>query len=338
MRKNKTFKTVLILFALLIYIGGAALIVVPYFKTEFQDKNAKSAAQEFVAENEQLRQQYQIAVSNGTQGNFDITEKPDYQLIEHGQLLEDMQAYNENIYRNLQGGLVDAWSYTASHFDLSSYGLASEIVGTLEIPKIGTFPVYLGASKEHMENGVAQLTETSMPIGGINTNCVIAGHRGWHNGKYLKDIEEVAVGDVLTLTNLWYEMKYQVTEIKIIMPNDIDQILIQPGKDLLTVVTCHPYGSGGRYRYLLICERIDKGTAVTETPTTSTTSTDETGQVTETETSQSDNSLIKLEEIPYFSSKNNILLDDILHYIGFGAIVIIPVIAFAVMVKPKKKK
>ena len=57
------------------------------------------------------------------------------------------------------------------------------------------------------------------------------------------------------ITNYWGTLHYTVTEIKIIRPNEISQVLIQPGRDLLTVFTCHPYASGGKYRYLLICER-----------------------------------------------------------------------------------
>jgi len=60
-----------------------------------------------------------------------------------------------------------------------------------------------------------------MPLGGVNTNCVIAGHRGWSNGKYLKDIEEISVGDVLKLTTLWDVLSYRVTEIRVIAPNDL---------------------------------------------------------------------------------------------------------------------
>ena len=57
------------------------------------------------------------------------------------------------------------------------------------------------------------------------------------------------------ITNYWETLHYTVAEIKIIRPNEISQVLIQPTRDLLTIFTCHPYASGGKYRYLLICER-----------------------------------------------------------------------------------
>ena len=62
------------------------------------------------------------------------------------------------------------------------------------------------------------------------------------------------VGDEVIITNLWDTTTYEVVEIKIIMPNEVEKILIQPGRELVTLMTCHPYASGGRQRYLVICE------------------------------------------------------------------------------------
>ena len=62
-------------------------------------------------------------------------------------------------------------------------------------------------------------------------------------------------GDEVILTNLWETLRYQVTGIEIIAPNDVEAIHIREGKDMLTLLTCHPYASGGRYRYLVLCER-----------------------------------------------------------------------------------
>ena len=63
------------------------------------------------------------------------------------------------------------------------------------------------------------------------------------------------IGDTVTVTNLWEELTYRVSEIKIIYPNEVEEILIQSGRELLTLLTCHPYASGGKQRYLVICER-----------------------------------------------------------------------------------
>lgn len=177
----------------------------------------------------------------------------------YAELLEAMKQYNAEIYANGQAGLSDPWAYTSSVFDLSEYGLNSEMVGVLTIPKMELQePLYLGATSAHLNKGVAQLSISSMPIGGENTNCVIAGHRGWDGALFFRHIEVLEEGDDVTLTNLWETLHYRVCEIKIIQPYQAEQILIQPGRDLLTLITCHPYGSGGRYRYLVICERVDE--------------------------------------------------------------------------------
>lgn len=117
-------------------------------------------------------------------------------------------------------------------------------------------PIYLGATNQHMADGAAHLSQTSLLIGGENTNCVIAGHRSYGGASYFRYIEKLQIGDIVTATNLWEQLTYQVAKIKIIYPYQVEEILIQPGRELLTLLTCHPYASGGKQRYLVICERV----------------------------------------------------------------------------------
>ena len=91
----------------------------------------------------------------------------------------------------------------------------------------------------------------------MNTNCVIAGHRGFNGAIYFRNVPKLKIGDEVIITNLWETMTYTVTETQIILPNEVDQILIQEGRDMITLLTCHPYASGGRQRYLVICERAE---------------------------------------------------------------------------------
>ena len=141
--------------------------------------------------------------------------------------------------------------------DLAAYGIEDEIIGVLEISAMElTMPVYLGASDEHLALGAAVLGSMSAPIGGDNTNCVIAGHRGWRGADYFRHIDRLQVGDTVQLTNLWETLTYTVTDIQIIQPQEVEKIKIQPNRDLLTLLTCHPYASGGRQRYVVVCERV----------------------------------------------------------------------------------
>lgn len=100
-------------------------------------------------------------------------------------------------------------------------------MGILSIPKMDLeLPIYLGATAEHLASGAAQLSQTSMPIGGENTNCVLAGHRGWYGALFFRHIELLEIGDEIMITNLWETLTYTVSEIKVIEPNEIDEILI----------------------------------------------------------------------------------------------------------------
>jgi sortase A len=172
------------------------------------------------------------------------------------QLWKDMNSYNQFIYEAEQAGLSDEAAYEASSFILADYGLDSEIFGVISIPPLDIeMPIYLGASYQHMADGAAHLTQTSLPIGGSNTNCVIAGHRGWRGASYFLTITDLKEGDEVLVTNLWETLRYRVVEIQIIDPNDIDAILIQEGRELLTLLTCYRVASGEKLRYLVICER-----------------------------------------------------------------------------------
>ncbi len=172
-------------------------------------------------------------------------------------LWRDMYAYNLQLYENGQKNLNCQLAYETPSFSLSDYGLEDEIFAVISIPKLDLeMPIYLGATYQHMADGAALLSETSIPIGGSSTNSVIAGHRGWRGASYFRYITDLTIGDTITITNLWEELTYRVCDVQIIEPYEVEKILIQPDKELITLLTCHPYASGGKQRYLVICERV----------------------------------------------------------------------------------
>lgn len=77
-------------------------------------------------------------------------------------------------------------------------------------------PIFMGATKENMAAGTAVMGQTSLPIGGSDTNCVLAGHRGWNGAAYFLYINQLEPGDTVTVTNLWETLNYQVKETRII--------------------------------------------------------------------------------------------------------------------------
>lgn len=191
--------------------------------------------------------------STVTQEASGVGELESESLVKYPDLLAEMQRYNDTLYESGQSGLVDAWSYEQPAFDLMRYGLPTDVVGILEIPAMGeTLPIYLGANKENMAQGVVVLGQTSMPVRGENTNCVIAGHRGYGGAAFFREIEKLQPGDFVYLTTYWEKMTYQVESTAIILPDDIEAVLIQEGRELLTLVTCHPYAVG-THRYVVYC-------------------------------------------------------------------------------------
>ena len=185
---------------------------------------------------------------------IDIPQAPEV----YTDLWYDMQAYNATIFAEGQQNLSCEYAYEKPSFKLADYGLEDEIFGVISIPKLELeMPIYLGATYQHLADGAAHLSQTSIPLGGENTNSVIAGHRGWGGASYFRYITKLEIGDEVIITNLWETLTYEVAEIKIIMPNEVEKILIQPDRELVTLMTCHPYASGGRQRYLVICEPVE---------------------------------------------------------------------------------
>lgn len=223
-------KTSLVLAALLA-VAGICVMLWPVFTGNRLQSSAATAVQEFLADRDEPEQQYP-------------------------ELLAVLQEYNRQLYVEKQSGLVDLEACETPAVDLNAYGIEDEIIGVLEIPAMElTMPVYLGASDAHLAAGAAVLGNTSAPIGGDNANCVIAGHRGWKGADYFRHIDRLQVGDTVTLTNLWETLTYIVADIQIMQPHEVEKIKIQPNRDLLTLITCHPYASGGKQRYVVYCER-----------------------------------------------------------------------------------
>ena len=174
-------------------------------------------------------------------------------------LFGKIQLYNQELYENGQKRLYEP-AYVEKTPEIDGI-VSDEMFGYVEIPDIEcTLPLYLGASEEHLNQGAAVLGGTSVPIGGNNTNCVIAAHRGWKQQAYFKYIDELEQGDCIIVTNQWERLEYIVSEIQVIDPDEVESIKIQPEKDLVTLVTCHPYRSGGKYRYVVYAKRREAGT------------------------------------------------------------------------------
>ena len=237
MLKNREKKDILILkiFSGIFIIAGLIIYCLPLISNWLYNEDIK-----------QIKNEYLKRVEDESK------ESNKYQ-----DLYEELKKRNEYLYINKQRDLTDPFSYQQSTINLEEYGLQENIIGFISIPKINIeIPIYLGANTENMKKGAVHLTETSYPIGGENTNSVIAAHRGYSKCDMFRNINKLQIGDEIYIENFITTLQYKVCDIKIILPTEINRLLIQEGKDLVTLLTCHPYRVNS-HRYVVFCERVN---------------------------------------------------------------------------------
>ncbi|MDF7640098.1 class C sortase [Bifidobacterium sp. ESL0784] len=183
-----------------------------------------------------------------------------------GELTADQQ-YNAKIAQSgqpLLGEKIDPFSDDDSHKDLQSandkeyqarLNTVEGIMGTIRIPKISVkLPIYHGTSDTALSQGAGHLYGTSLPVGGASTNAVISGHRGLANATMFTRLDQLRVHDIIYIDTLQHTMGYRVTGIHVVVPDDIDFYKVVPGKDLLTLMTCTPYGVNS-HRLVITAQR-----------------------------------------------------------------------------------
>ena len=195
------------------------------------------------------------ARTEGAYRDFVQWSRNDAETDSLDKLYRELVRRNGELYENGQQELDDPFSYQQPDVDLSAYGLEGNIIGFVSIEKMNVrLPILLGANEENMKQGAAHLTNTSYPVGGGNTNCVLAAHRGYSRTAMFRDIELLEPGDEVVIENFRETLVYETVETKVIDPDEIQEVLIQDGKDMVTLITCHPYREN-RQRYVVYCER-----------------------------------------------------------------------------------
>ncbi|MGI6316864.1 MAG: class C sortase [Christensenellales bacterium] len=159
----------------------------------------------------------------------------------YGQMWEDARAYNRSLV-----GKTERYRMTEEEraeyqklLNVSGNG----IIGYIEIPAIRcSLPVYHGTDEAVLQIAVGHIEGSSLPVGGENTHCVISGHRGLPSARLFTDLDKMVVGDTFVLRVLNEVLTYEVDQIRIVLPNELDDLKIEAGKDYFTLVTCTPYG------------------------------------------------------------------------------------------------
>lgn len=124
---------------------------------------------------------------------------------------------------------------------LNSFG--NGVMGYLTVDKIGVnLPIYHGTSSSVLNVAVGHLEGSSLPVGGESTHAVLSAHRGLPSAKLFTDLDKLQVGDIFTVTVLGEVLTYQVDQVKVVTPSRVEDLQIESGRDLITLLTCTPYG------------------------------------------------------------------------------------------------
>lgn len=185
--------------------------------------------------------------------------------------LQAAREYNQ-VLANGHVTLTDPFEADKSQEDLAEYesllNLTDDgVMGTVEIPVIDvSLPIYHGTSESVLQKGVGHLHGTSLPVGGESTHTVLTGHTGLSKAKLFTDLTEMEEGDIFFLHVMGENLAYEVDQIKVVLPSELDDLKIVPGEDYCTLVTCTPYGVNS-HRLLVRGVRTDYQEAV-ENPET----------------------------------------------------------------------
>ena len=211
MRKN--LSTIILI---LIFLVGLSVMLYPSVSNAVNRKHQSRAVAGYAEEVEQL-------------------SDADYQAY-----FDAADAYNRQLNTTpnafYKPDLVSGYAQT---LDISDTG----IMGYITIPKISVeLPIYHGTDEGVLQVAAGHLEGSSLPVGGAGTHAVISAHRGLPSAKLFTNLDELEVGDRFTITVLNRVLTYEVDQISIVLPTEIDQLLPTEGMDYVTLMTCTPYG------------------------------------------------------------------------------------------------
>ena len=209
-------RQIVVFFAVLMILTGVAIFSYPFVSNALANRNASVAVQE-----------YNASVSSLGREDIDAIK-------------EAAKAYNDQlesvIGKNAQGEGVAQDSY----IDLIQLG---DALGYITIPKIDVnLPIYEGTGYDVLTHGIGHLSETSYPLGGESTHSALSGHRGLAEAELFTNLDKLVLGDRFYLHILDEVLAYQVDQVLVVEPEQVEALEIVEGEDLCTLVTCTPIG------------------------------------------------------------------------------------------------
>lgn len=200
-------------FIAILFLSGLGITLYPFVSNLIAESNASRAISSY---------------------NEEIAEMDEEEI---NATKEAIQAYNEQ----LSDAFVSSQNAeeTVSYVDLIDVG---ESIGFITIPKIDLeLPIYSGTSEDVLQKGIGHVEQSSFPVGGSGTHSVLSGHRGLPDAVLFTDLDELEIGDFFYLHVLDEVLAYRVDQIKVVLPEETEDLQIVAGEDYCTLVTCTPY-------------------------------------------------------------------------------------------------
>lgn len=178
---------------------------------------------------------------------------------QYEEILQKARVYNENLASH-------ETNWKLSNEEQEEYNQILNVdnngmMGYIEIPKLQcTLPIYHGTDEGTLQRNIGHLSGSSVPVGGESTHSVLSGHRGLPSAKLFSNLDKLTEGDQFVLRVLNETLTYEVDQILIVLPDEMDSLRIEEGKDQCTLVTCTPYGVNS-HRLLVRGHRIENGAA-----------------------------------------------------------------------------
>ena len=208
----------------IIFLAGLSLLLYPFVANQWNNYRQK-----------QLISGYEQVVS----------EKEAAEGIDYDAERKKAEDYNEAL---LPCVLPDSFAFAESSgvdpVYMNTLNIAGdEMMGSVEIPKINIkIPIYHTTEEEVLNKGAGHLEGSSLPVGGANTHAVISAHRGLPSASLFTDLDQMKVGDHFLLHVLDETLCYEVDKISVVKPEDTTALAVEDGQDLVTLLTCTPYG------------------------------------------------------------------------------------------------
>ena len=170
-------------------------------------------------------------------GDYEEVLKENVPVEQYSQAMADARAYNQ--YKGNPEKLEELGLTYENVLNVAGNG----IMGYIEIPKISvSLVIYHTLEEDGLQKGIGHMQGTDLPVGGESTHCVLAGHTGLPSAKLLTNIDRLEVGDTFFLHVLDEVLEYRVDDVSVVLPSEASRIKVISGQDMVTLVTCTPYG------------------------------------------------------------------------------------------------